>query len=317
MDVQPGLRVLTDNIDATTLTMVLIGDEEGVIVDTGLPASLSKVVLPYLASINRQPSWLRTIVNTHCHSDHVGGNAELVAMSAPRVLIHALEEEYLADPLSFVRDLQARYSDGRRQPPPDPDEVRMTYGRGTPPDAALEDGDHLLIGEQDWQIIHTPGHSRGGICLYEATRKTLITGDAIQAEGTTSCDLAFYFEAAAYKSTLDKVTALDVETIIAGHPFKPFPSAVLVGRDARRFLEVSRAAFDRYSEQVVGIMRQARHVLSTAGVARKLTEANGFDRCVGSAIQTTRAHLELLRAGGRVERVYTEGAWHWRQASTV
>jgi glyoxylase-like metal-dependent hydrolase (beta-lactamase superfamily II) len=314
VDVRPGLRVLTDDIDATTLTMVLLGEEDGLIVDTGLPASLDQVVLPDLARKGRSPPWIRTIVNTHCHSDHVGGNAALVDLAAPRVLIHAREAAYLADPARFVLDLQARDGDGRRQPAPDLDEIRRLYGRGTAPDAVLEDGDHLLVDGQDWQVVHTPGHSPGGICLYEAATQTLITGDAIQAEGTTSCDLAFYFDASAYARSVDKVAALDVAMIIAGHPFKPFPSAILVGADARRFLELSRAAPARYREQVLSILSGARTALSTALIAERLTEANSFARCVGSAVHTTRAHLEELRSQGRVERVYARGFWHWRLA---
>lgn len=315
MDVRPGIRVITDDIDATTLTMTLIGEGEGLIVDTGLPKSLAAVVLPFLNTINRRPEWIRTVVNTHCHSDHVGGNNALVELVSPRVLIHRNEARFLADPMSFVSELQARYGDGAPQLPPDPAEVRAQYGLGTAPVAELEQGDHLLIDEQDWEVIHTPGHSIGGICLYEAASGTLITGDAIQGEGTTSCDLAFYFEAADYARTLRKVAALPVETIIAGHPFKPFPTAVLFGSEARRFFTVSRAAYERYREQVLSILKVARSALSTRDVAASLTRANGFDRCVGSAVQTTRAHLEELRGENQIQRVYTQGVWHWRMGS--
>ena len=316
MEILPGVQVITDAIDATTLTMTLIGESQGLIVDTGLPASLTKVVLPYLEGIGRTPTWIQTIVNTHCHSDHVGGNHALVELAASRVLIHRREARFLADPMSFVAEQGARYGDDRLSPPPDPDEVRRLYGPGTPPDAELEEGDLIGVDGREWRVIHTPGHSPGGICLYEAVTGTLITGDAIQAEGTTSCDLAFYFEAADYARSLRTIAGLEVETIIAGHPFKPFPTAILTGPDARRFLEVSRAAYERYREQVVEILKATRGAPSTTEVAAALTRANGFTRCVGSAIQTTRAHLEQFRAEGRVMRVYTEGSWHWRLGPT-
>lgn len=315
MEIHPGIHTITDDIDATTLTITLIGASEGLIVDTGLPKSLSGVILPYLASLNRSPTWIRTIVNTHCHSDHVGGNHALVELAAPRVLIHRREACFLADPMSFVIEQRARYGDGHHQPRHDPDEVHRQYGSGTPPDAELEDDDLIVVDGRQWRVIHTPGHSPGGICLYEATTGTLITGDAIQAEGTTSCDLAFYFEAAEYARSLRKVAALGVETIIAGHPFKPFPTAVLVGTEARRILEVSRTAYERYREQVVAILKAAPAAPSTTEVAAELTRANGFTRCVGPAIQTTRAHLEELRAEKRIERLYVQGSWHWRATS--
>ena len=79
-----------------------------------------------------------------------------------------------------------------------------------------------------------------------------------QAEGTSSCDLAFYFEAADYERSVRRIADLSVETIIAGHPFKPFPSAVMRGTEARRLVEVSRSAHVRYQEQVAATLRRAQ-----------------------------------------------------------
>jgi glyoxylase-like metal-dependent hydrolase (beta-lactamase superfamily II) len=313
MEIVPGVRVVTDRIDATTLTVTLIGESEAVVVDTGLPTTPDNVILPYLASLDRAPTWIRTIVDTHCHTDHAGGNGRIVAASNARVLVHEIEAPYVADPLSFVRMMGARYGNGQRAPDPDPDEVKRLYGTGTPVDATLADGDRISIDGREWEVIHTPGHSPGGICLYEAETGTLITGDAVQAEGTTSCDLAFYFEAEDYERSVARVAALKVDVIIAGHPFKPFPTSVMRSVEARRFLEVSRNAPIRYREQVQATLRDARGAMSTAEIAAVVTRLNGFDRCVGPAIQTTRAHLEQLRARGEVARLYRDGTWCWRR----
>jgi glyoxylase-like metal-dependent hydrolase (beta-lactamase superfamily II) len=304
--------VITDRIDATTLTVTIIGNAEALVVDTGLPGTPDEVILPYLAGLDRSPRWVRTIVDTHCHTDHAGGNATLLAATDARLLVHAIEAPYVADPFTFVAMMQERYGNGRRSPDPDPAEVRRQYGTGAGVDATLVDGDYVAVDGREWRVIHTPGHSPGGICLYEAATGTLITGDAIQAEGTTSCDLAFYFEAADYERSLRRVAELEVETIIAGHPFKPFPTSIMTGAEARRFIDVSRNAFERYQDQVVATLRAARGTLSTVDVAAEVTRLNGFDRCVGSAVQTCRAHLEQLRATGDAERAYLNGAWWWR-----
>jgi glyoxylase-like metal-dependent hydrolase (beta-lactamase superfamily II) len=190
--------------------------------------------------------------------------------------------------------------------------VKRLYGTGTPVDATLTDGDRVSVDGREWQVIHTAGHSPGGICLYEAATGTVITGDAIQAEGTTSCDLAFYFEADEYERAVERIAALDVATIIAGHPFKPFPTSVMRSVEARRFLEVSRNAPIRYREQIRTTLRAAKGTRSTAEVAAEVTRLNGFDRCVGPAIQTTRAHLDQLHSRGEVARVYRDGTWCWR-----
>jgi glyoxylase-like metal-dependent hydrolase (beta-lactamase superfamily II) len=313
MEVQPGIHLINDKIDATTLAVTLVGGERALIVDTGLPTTPERAIYPYLQNLGLSPGWIETIVNTHCHLDHAGGNGSLLAANPnARLLIHASEMPYLASPLTFVTMLQERYADGRRQPPPNPETVHRQYGPGSQADASLEDGDYVVVDNRSWRVIHAPGHSAGGICLYEEASGTLITGDAIQAEGTTSCDLPFYFEAIEYGRSVRRVSEIDVATIIAGHPFKPFPSSVLVGSEARRFLAVSLTAFERLRDQVVTILRQAATLLSTAEIAETLTRLNGFDRCVGPAVQTSRAHLEELRAECVAERVYVSGAWHWR-----
>src|SRR5205823_10906650 len=112
---------------------------------TGLPGTPEAVILPYLASLGRSSRWIRTIVNTHCHTDHAGGNATLVAATDARLLVHALEAPYVADPLAFVKMMQERYGTGQRSPEPDPDDVRKHYGTGAPVDASLADGDLVAI----------------------------------------------------------------------------------------------------------------------------------------------------------------------------
>src|SRR5690242_5971803 len=112
MEVLPGIHVMTDRIDATTLTVTLVGNAaEAMVVDTGLPSTPTEVILPYLTSLDRPPGWLRTIVNTHCHTDHAGGNAALVTVTDARLLVHAVEAQYVADPFSFVRMMGERYGD--------------------------------------------------------------------------------------------------------------------------------------------------------------------------------------------------------------
>src|SRR5918998_1193037 len=102
MEVQPGIHLVTDRIDATTLTVTLIGERAGLIVDTGLPGTPAAVILPYLASLGRAPGWLQTIVNTHCHGDHRGGNGALLAVSAARALLPPSQLAHPAHPPAFL-----------------------------------------------------------------------------------------------------------------------------------------------------------------------------------------------------------------------
>jgi len=88
-----------------------------------------------------------TIINTHGHFDHVGGNSEMKSATGAPILIHA-EDAPMLGQLSAAAaawGLQAQDS-------PEPDRL-------------VSDGEHITVGSLDFTVIHTPGHTRGGISL--------------------------------------------------------------------------------------------------------------------------------------------------------
>ena len=99
------------------------------------------------------------VINTHCHSDHTAGNAAILAATGAKLLIHKLDAEGLS------AGTNKAFS-------------RAMGGSGSPePDVLLEDGDIIEIGETSLEVIHTPGHSLGGISLY--TEGHVFTGDTL------------------------------------------------------------------------------------------------------------------------------------------
>ncbi len=105
----------------------------------------------------------RYIINTHGHFDHVGADAALKAASGANVAIHPMDADLLKD----AHDLSAFF--GQKTP------------RQSPPDMLLEDGMTLEAGGLELKVIHTPGHSRGGVCLYIEKDGLLFTGDTLFA----------------------------------------------------------------------------------------------------------------------------------------
>ncbi len=99
------------------------------------------------------------LINTHCHSDHSGGNAAIVAATGAKLLIHKKDAKYLK---GLPNKMLTRALGGRKSPLPD---------------TLLKDGDIIKIGEQTLAVIHTPGHTPGGICLY--CDGNLFTGDTL------------------------------------------------------------------------------------------------------------------------------------------
>ena len=91
---------------------------------------------------------LKYIINTHGHFDHVGGNKEMKEATGADILIHFLD----APMLSQLSSDAALFGCSAENSPP--------------PDRTLEDNDTITFGEIRLKVIHTPGHSPGGISLY-------------------------------------------------------------------------------------------------------------------------------------------------------
>jgi glyoxylase-like metal-dependent hydrolase (beta-lactamase superfamily II) len=122
------------------------------IVDEGNPQAL--LIDPGLESediydvLHKEGLELSAIVNTHGHFDHVCGNAFFKAKTGAPILIHQ------EDVAMMRQAAQQALTFGFQVPTP------------PPPDRLLAEGDDVVVGESRMRVLHTPGHTPGGICLY-------------------------------------------------------------------------------------------------------------------------------------------------------
>ena len=137
---------------------------------------------------------IKALVNTHGHIDHIGADAYL---DSP-VYIHRLDAEFLTNP-----DLNLCRKFGFILP-------------SIKPDVLLEDGQKIEAGEIHLEVIHTPGHTPGGICL--RSDNICFTGDTLFAEGIGRTDIPSGNEKDLLNSIRKRLLTLpDEVTIYPGH----------------------------------------------------------------------------------------------------
>lgn len=145
----------------------LLGDEasgEAVVID---PGGDTPVVLRALAARKLKPV---AIVATHGHFDHVEGLGPLKAATGAPILLHR-------DDLPLVQGMRTQAA-----------LFGIKVGDAPPPDRFIDEGDQIRFGAHALKVLHTPGHSRGSVCL--AADRGVFVGDLLFAGSIGRTDLA-------------------------------------------------------------------------------------------------------------------------------
>jgi len=178
---------------------------------------------------------LARLVNTHCHSDHMGGNRAIQEAHGCRTTIPAGEAP-LIDRWDD-RELVLGFADQRAD--------RFRY------DDTIAPGDTLRLGDIDWQVLPAPGHDPHAVMLYAPQERILISADALWEDGFGVIFPALFGDVTAFaetRATLESIARIDVRTVIPGHG-RVFGAAGPALERAFRRLE----GYDR------DITRHARH----------------------------------------------------------
>ncbi|MEO8252441.1 MAG: MBL fold metallo-hydrolase [Chloroflexota bacterium] len=201
MEIAPGVHA----VRLRSGYVFVINEPQMTLIDAGLTGS-RRPVERYLHGIGRSLDDIGRIICTHAHPDHIGGVRELADDRDVEVLMHPAD---LAGLNVTLRDAVANRNRGQL----------IAYFTRHPGEATpVEDGQVLSI-LGGLQVVHTPGHTPGSICLYLLRDKLLFTGDALQViHGKVTFASAFFSDDLALaRASVGRLAALDVDTIAFAH----------------------------------------------------------------------------------------------------
>ena len=216
--------------------VVLRSRDGHVLIDTGYSrhAPMTLALLASDRGIRNDP--LAWIVNTHCHSDHIGGNAALVEKYGCPVAVPEGEAPLIErwDQKALLYD----YCDQRAD--------RFIVSQGLQPDTT-----HVW-GDLEWRALAAPGHDMGALVFFNPEHGILISGDALWENGFGIVMPREIDPAAlpAARATIEMLAGLAIRVVVPGHgePFTDIPAAL--DRAMRRV--------DAFEAEP---MRMVRHIL--------------------------------------------------------
>lgn len=167
---------------------------EAAIIDPG--ADSQKILM----ALAEDKLTVRYLINTHGHFDHVGANSKMKTATGATLMIHAQDEPMLATLASSATMFGLRVENS------------------PPADQHLKDGDTITFGNLTLQVIHTPGHSPGGVSLYCESEQALFVGDTLFAGSIGRTDLPGGEYGTLIASIQQKLFPLgDEVTVYCGH----------------------------------------------------------------------------------------------------
>lgn len=171
----------------------LIAAKRPILVDVGMHCELA------LSSIGKMiiPDALEYIVLTHCHYDHIAHATQLAEQTGARIGIHEKDAELLSDDQATV---SAMFD---------------VCAPSIKPDVIFHGGEILDLGDAKLEVIYTPGHTPGSICLYGT--KQLFSGDTVFPNGSFGRTDLRGGDPNQLLASIKSLTALDVEIIYPGH----------------------------------------------------------------------------------------------------
>ncbi len=187
----------------------IVGDREsrsGLVID---PAAETDRII---AEAEKNGIEIQYIINTHGHVDHISGNADMKRKTGAKIIVHEADAEMLVSTPAMI--------------------LSMFRAKSSPAaDITVQDGDMIRVGSVNLTVLHTPGHTPGGISLY--TDGYVFTGDTLFVESVGRTDLPGGSWQVMLRSIRKQLLTLPEDTVVLpGHNYGRKPTST-IGHEKR------------------------------------------------------------------------------------
>ncbi len=261
---------------------------EGALIDSGFGDE--KSIKTRLDFVKEHPEInVRYIILTHHHFDHSAGAQQLRKATGAEVVLHPQEEKFLLDWQSEApQDIEI--PEGQEKLREQIEKFRRQAAEAVP-DGHIEGGDTLKVGRLTIEVVHTPGHTLGSVCLYLREEKALFTGDTALGLGTVAISPPPHGDMGLYLESLARLQGYDCAVMLPGH-------GQAVNEVSRKLQELIDHRLER-EEQVLKLLADGKRT-PKAMLWAIYVELD--KRIVPMALRQIEAHLAKLEAEGRVTR---------------
>lgn len=317
MQVSEGIhRIETPLGERVNCVYLFAGTHAALLFDTAVVPAVASHVGPYLERAGADPGRIRYVVNSHCDWDHHGGNGAVRALAPAAVFCcHDLDRPLIEDvDLLFARRYDELATDGITEPA----QTRTFVAANTrqiPMDMSLRGGERFHLGS-GWTVdlLHTPGHSRGHVSVYDPRSRTAVVGDAVLgnavllANGSPAFPPTYRY-VDTYLATVGWLQAIAPRWLLTAH----YP--VYSGPDVAEFLGETRAFADRLEAALRSELATAPGPLTMRTLTERLGPRAGDwpPQACQFLSQPLLGHLERLERYGLIRRSLENGqtAYHW------
>jgi len=307
-------------IPGGTNVYVIEGSEGNILIDSGWDSPESLWALRQgLTSERLKLQDIKRVVITHIHPDHFGLASKIKQLCGAKVAMHKIEAGFITSRYKDFEVLLKEMEEELRQNGVPQTELPQLKDASlwmnqfvTPdlPDVILNDGDKISNGSFEFEVLWTPGHSPGHICLYEPRKRLLFSGDHVLFD--TTPNVGFHPQSGdnplgAYISSLERLEGLKVNFVLPGHgpvfnSLKLRIEEILYHHEQRK-RNIIKALSDGL-KTAYQIAEEIPWVPEQGGVAFR--DLASWDRRL--AVLETIAHLKLLMVEGKVGNVDMDGA---------